>query len=115
MRAPIGHPYRRMGGRVVLINLVRPGPHQHVGNMTGLGRLGPLGIAFVLVSAVVFGGLHAFTVTSWTSAAITLPSLAAFGFVQCLLVRRTGELSPAIGVHAATNLVALVVAKATRG
>jgi membrane protease YdiL (CAAX protease family) len=62
-----------------------------------------------IVNAIIFGGLHVHEGTTVLAGTVLGLSTGAFGFVQCLLVRRTGRLAPAIGVHATTNLVALVV------
>ena len=60
-----------------------------------------------VASSILFGLLHVGTVNSWAAAVFTLPSLAVFGLLQCMLVRRRGDLGAAIGVHATTNLIAL--------
>lgn len=54
-----------------------------------------------LVSAVVFGGLHAFTGLS------AVPPLIAFGFILALLYEKTGSIVPGILLHALNNSVAL--------
>jgi hypothetical protein len=59
-----------------------------------------------VVSSIVFGALHAASVDSWAAVAFIVPTIAVFGLLQCVLVRRSGDLGPAIGVHAATNLIA---------
>lgn len=59
-----------------------------------------------ILCSVLFGVMHAGTVDSWTAAAFTLPTLAIFGLLQCVLVRRFGDISAAIGVHATMNLIA---------
>jgi membrane protease YdiL (CAAX protease family) len=58
----------------------------------------------------VFGLLHAPGGESWEGAAALVVMITAFGVLQCLLVRRTGILGPAIGVHAALNLLAISLA-----
>jgi membrane protease YdiL (CAAX protease family) len=60
-----------------------------------------------VLSSVVFGLLHAPGASSWQSAAALVVMITAFGFLQCLLVRRTGILGPAIGVHATLNLLVI--------
>ena len=66
-----------------------------------------------VTSSIIFGLLHAGTVNSWAAALFTLPSLAMFGLIQCVLVRRRGDLAIAIGVHATMNLIALALALLT--
>lgn len=66
----------------------------------GLRRRMPMVVA-ALVSAVVFGGLHAATGVS------TVPPLIAFGFILALLYERTGSIVPGILLHALNNSVAL--------
>jgi len=58
--------------------------------------------AAALLSAVVFGGLHAATGIS------AVPPLIAFGFVLALLYERTGSIVPGIILHAMNNSVALL-------
>jgi membrane protease YdiL (CAAX protease family) len=60
-----------------------------------------------VISSVLFGLLHAPGGSSWASAVALVVMITAFGFLQCLLVRRTGILGPAIGVHATLNLVVI--------
>jgi membrane protease YdiL (CAAX protease family) len=57
-----------------------------------------------LISAAVFGGLHATTGIS------AVPVLIAFGFVLALLYERTGSLVPGMTAHAINNALALAVA-----
>ena len=64
------------------------------------------------VNAAIFGGLHVHEGKTVLAGVVLGLSTGAFGFVQCILVRRTGRLTPAIGVHAVTNLLALLVALA---
>ena len=64
------------------------------------------------INGVVFGGLHVHEGATALAGMVLGLSTGAFGFVQCILVRRTGRLAPAIGVHAVTNLLALLVALA---
>ncbi|HEU5142222.1 MAG TPA: CPBP family intramembrane glutamic endopeptidase [Solirubrobacterales bacterium] len=59
------------------------------------------GLVAALVSAVVFGGLHAFTGIS------AVPPLIAFGFILALLYEKTGSIVPGILLHALNNSVAL--------
>lgn len=60
-----------------------------------------------LVTGLVFGGIHAFSVAH---PAFLLP-LAAFGFGLCLLYVRTGSLYPCISLHALNNSLALGVSE----
>ena len=65
-----------------------------------------------VVNAIIFGGLHVHEGKTVLAGVVLGLSTGAFGLVQCILVRRTGRLTPAIGVHATTNLLALLVALA---
>jgi CAAX protease family protein len=66
----------------------------------GLRRRMPRLLAAGL-SALVFGGLHAFTGIS------AVPPLIAFGFILALLYEKTGSIVPGILLHALNNSVAL--------
>lgn len=66
----------------------------------GLRRRMPRLLA-ALVSALVFGGLHAFTGIG------AVPPLVAFGFILALLYEKTGSIVPGILLHALNNSVAL--------
>jgi len=66
----------------------------------GLRRRMPR-IAAALVSALVFGLLHAFTGIS------AVPPLIAFGFILALLYERTGSIVPGILLHMLNNATAL--------
>ena len=71
-----------------------------------------------LLSSLIFGALHLLSVGKhhWIASAILLvPVMTVFGFLQCVLVRRTGRLGPAMAVHGLTNLVSLTLAIATAG
>jgi len=59
------------------------------------------GWAAALISAAVFGVLHAVTGIS------AVPVLVAFGFILCLLYERTGSIVPGILLHMANNSLAL--------
>jgi len=59
-------------------------------------------IAAALVSALIFGGLHALTGVS------AVPPLIFFGFVLCLLYEKTGSIVPGILLHMLNNSVALI-------
>lgn len=63
-------------------------------------RLPRLGAA--LISALIFGGLHALTGLS------AVPPLIAFGFILCLLYEKTGSIVPGIVLHMLNNSVALI-------
>jgi membrane protease YdiL (CAAX protease family) len=58
-------------------------------------------IAAALLSALIFGALHATTGVS------AVPPLIAFGFVLCLLYEKTGSIVPGIILHVLNNSVAL--------
>jgi uncharacterized protein len=59
-------------------------------------------LAAALISAVIFGGLHALTGVS------AVPPLIAFGFVLALLYEKTGSIVPGIVLHMLNNSVALI-------
>lgn len=59
-------------------------------------------LAAALVSALIFGGLHATTGIS------AVPPLIFFGFVLALLYERTGSIVPGIILHMLNNSVALI-------
>lgn len=59
-------------------------------------------IAAALISAIVFGGLHALTGIS------AVPPLIVFGFVLALLYEKTGSIVPGIVLHMLNNSVALI-------
>jgi membrane protease YdiL (CAAX protease family) len=62
-----------------------------------------------ITSSVLFGALHA-QGGSTVAAAIALSVvMTVFGLVQCLLVRRTARLTPAIYVHALLNALAIAI------
>lgn len=63
-------------------------------------RLPRIGAA--LISALIFGGLHALTGVS------AVPPLIAFGFVLALLYEKTGSIVPGILLHMLNNSVALL-------
>lgn len=63
-----------------------------------------------VLNALIFGGLHVHEGANVLAGVVLGLSTGAFGFVQCLLVRRTARLTPAMGVHATTNALALLVA-----
>lgn len=58
--------------------------------------------AAALISALIFGGLHALTGLS------AVPPLVAFGFVLALLYERTGSIVPGVLLHMLNNSVALL-------
>jgi membrane protease YdiL (CAAX protease family) len=59
-------------------------------------------LAAALISAIVFGGLHALTGIS------AVPPLIVFGFVLALLYEKTGSIVPGIVLHMLNNSVALI-------
>ncbi len=59
-------------------------------------------IVAALLSALVFGGLHALTGLS------AVPVLVAFGFILALLYEKTGSIVPGILLHMLNNSVALL-------
>jgi membrane protease YdiL (CAAX protease family) len=59
-------------------------------------------LAAALISALIFGGLHALTGIS------AVPPLIFFGFVLALLYEKTGSIVPGILLHMLNNSVALI-------
>jgi len=59
-------------------------------------------LAAALISAAIFGALHALTGIS------AVPPLIAFGFVLALLYEKTGSIVPGIMLHMLNNSVALL-------
>jgi membrane protease YdiL (CAAX protease family) len=59
-------------------------------------------LAAALISALIFGGLHALTGIG------AVPPLIAFGFILALLYERTGSIVPGILLHMLNNSVALL-------
>lgn len=59
-------------------------------------------LAAALISAVIFGGLHALTGIS------AVPPLIFFGFLLALLYEKTGSIVPGILLHMLNNSVALL-------
>ncbi len=59
-------------------------------------------LAAALISALIFGGLHATTGIS------AVPVLVAFGFILALLYEKTGSIIPGILLHMLNNSVALL-------
>jgi membrane protease YdiL (CAAX protease family) len=59
-------------------------------------------LAAALLSAVVFGALHAVTGLS------AVPPLIAFGFILALLYEKTGSIVPGIVLHMLNNSAALL-------
>jgi membrane protease YdiL (CAAX protease family) len=67
----------------------------------GLRRRYPQ-LAAALLSAAIFGALHALTGLS------AVPPLIAFGLILCLLYEKTGSIVPGIVLHMLNNSVALI-------
>lgn len=63
-----------------------------------------------LLCSAVFASLHVFGAASLAAVPLLLAMTFVFGLLQCVLVRRSGRLGPAIGVHAAMNLLVMVLA-----
>lgn len=59
-------------------------------------------LAAALISALIFGGLHALTGLS------AVPPLIAFGFILALLYEKTGSIVPGTILHMLNNSVALI-------
>lgn len=65
-----------------------------------------------VLSSLLFGALHAPTASALPALPVVVTWTAAFGVVQCILVRHTKRLTPAIFVHAIANLLAIGLALA---
>lgn len=63
-----------------------------------------------IVSSALFGLAHAHEEPTLIGATIITVMMFTFGLLQCFLVRRTGRLVPAIGVHMTLNGVAFAFA-----
>ncbi len=63
-----------------------------------------------VTSSLVFAGAHAWQVHTAAAALLLVIGLFVFALGQCLVVRFTGTLSAAIGIHALSNLVTTVLA-----
>lgn len=63
-----------------------------------------------VLSSLLFGALHAPTASALPAIPVVVIWAAAFGVVQCVLVRHTKRLTPAIFVHAIANLLAIGLA-----
>jgi membrane protease YdiL (CAAX protease family) len=63
-----------------------------------------------LVSSLCFAGLHVFGAAHAAGIPLLLSMMLVFGLLQCVLVRRSGRIGPAIGVHATMNLLVMVLA-----
>jgi membrane protease YdiL (CAAX protease family) len=62
-----------------------------------------------VVTSLLFGLLHGYEAHSAAGAAVLVGHTAIFGLVQCLIVRRSGRLTPAVLVHATFNALALIL------
>lgn len=65
-----------------------------------------------LVSSGIFGVFHAYEAGTVAAAGVLTVNMALFGFLQCVLVRITGRLNPAVVSHAVMNALALAIAAA---
>ncbi|MDX6228257.1 MAG: protease family protein [Frankiales bacterium] len=63
-----------------------------------------------LLSSLLFGAFHAYEAASLAGAGVLVLNTAAFGMIQCLLVRRTGRLTPCAITHGLINALALLLA-----
>lgn len=63
-----------------------------------------------LLSSALFGSLHVMGVAHLAGIPALLVASTVFGLLQCVLVRRTGTLGQAMGVHATSNLLVVVLA-----
>jgi len=67
-------------------------------------------ILAIAISSLLFGLGHAYEETSIQGAIVITAEMTLFGVLQCLLVRRTGRLLPAMAVHGALNTLAVLIA-----
>ncbi|MDX6285025.1 MAG: protease family protein [Frankiales bacterium] len=63
-----------------------------------------------IIDALIFGLAHAPQASTWAGRIQLAGQISTFGFVQCLLVRRTARLGPAMVVHGMQNALAVGVA-----
>ena len=77
--------------------------------LRGLMRRMPFWPA-ALLSSLMFASLHAPGAAHLAGIPLLVSMMLVFGLLQCVLVRRSGTLAPAIAVHGAMNLVVLVLA-----
>jgi membrane protease YdiL (CAAX protease family) len=63
-----------------------------------------------IIDAAIFGIAHAPQVETWSGRIYLAGQIGTFGFIQCLLVRRTARLGPAMVVHGYENAVAVGLA-----
>jgi membrane protease YdiL (CAAX protease family) len=66
-------------------------------------------IVWALLPSVAFGALHFFNGVSLEHSIYYVISTAIFGATAAAIVWRTGDLSAAIGLHVATNVIAFLV------
>ncbi|HVX45957.1 MAG TPA: type II CAAX endopeptidase family protein [Mycobacteriales bacterium] len=64
-------------------------------------------------SSLLFGFAHSYQLGTVTGGIYLGLVMFTFGFLQCLLVRRTGHIGQSIGVHATTNAITMIIALAT--
>jgi membrane protease YdiL (CAAX protease family) len=62
-----------------------------------------------LLSSLLFGAFHSYEASSVKGGVALAVILAVFGYLQCLLVRRTNSLLPAALVHMLSNLLAILI------
>jgi uncharacterized protein len=63
-----------------------------------------------IVTGVLFGGLHFEQAGGPSASVILAATLALFGYLQAVLVRRTARLAPVMMVHAMNNALGVIVA-----
>ena len=66
-----------------------------------------------LLSTLIFALFHTYEVDTLTGAVTLASSVACLGIVNCVLNRYTDRLAAGVGVHASSNLLALVIIVAT--
>jgi membrane protease YdiL (CAAX protease family) len=74
----------------------------------GMRRYGFLPAA--ALSSLVFGCLHGWQVHTPAGVTVLIARMVVFGFVQCVLVRRSGRLTSNVLIHASFNLLATIAA-----
>lgn len=92
---------------VVIAPLVEETQFRGVLLRAGMRRWGFWGGA--LSSSLLFGAFHSYEAATPLGGLVLGTIMAVFGLLQCLLVRATGRLFPAVVAHAASNALSLIL------
>jgi membrane protease YdiL (CAAX protease family) len=65
-------------------------------------------IVAAIASSAIFGLAHAYEEPNLGAGILITIAMATFGTMQCILVRLTGRLAPAIGVHMTFNAISML-------